>query len=92
MFILTFQDLKKPIIDDGLAVLVNVVIIPHSGWERRGLAPFQAQEPWTTVFRNATGVLRYCFIIHLTSVSPKTKKHLCYLSYSCLVDTTEIQL
>ncbi|XP_060559042.1 splicing regulator ARVCF-like isoform X4 [Ruditapes philippinarum] len=52
------DDLKKPIIDDGLAVLVNVVIIPHSGLEKRGLAPFQAQEPWTTVFRNATGVLR----------------------------------
>ncbi|XP_045175328.2 splicing regulator ARVCF-like isoform X4 [Mercenaria mercenaria] len=52
------DDLKRPIVDDGLAVLVNVVIIPHSGWERRGLSPFQAQEPWTTVFRNATGVLR----------------------------------
>ncbi|XP_071099769.1 splicing regulator ARVCF-like isoform X8 [Haliotis cracherodii] len=52
------EELKKPIIDDGLAVIVNVVIIPHSGMDRMGATPYRDHEPWTTTFRNATGVLR----------------------------------
>ncbi|XP_048241638.1 armadillo repeat protein deleted in velo-cardio-facial syndrome homolog isoform X7 [Haliotis rufescens] len=52
------EELKKPIIDDGLAVIVNVVIIPHSGMDRTGATPYRDHEPWTTTFRNATGVLR----------------------------------
>ncbi|XP_064635966.1 catenin delta-2-like isoform X3 [Lineus longissimus] len=52
------KELKKPIINDALTVLVNNVIIPHSGWD-----PNQGQsEPrgvyWSTVFRNASGVMR----------------------------------
>ncbi|XP_041366101.1 catenin delta-2-like isoform X2 [Gigantopelta aegis] len=50
------EDLKKPIIDSALAVLVNSVIIPHSGWDRLGSSP--EQQRWTLVFRNATGVIR----------------------------------
>lgn len=54
------EELKKAIIDDCLTVLVMVVMIPHSGWGRQGTAQPQAPpgEQWTTVFRNASGVLR----------------------------------
>ncbi|UYV79180.1 PKP4, partial [Cordylochernes scorpioides] len=49
------QELKKPILEDALEVLVNHVILPHSGWDH-------SEQPqdiyWSTVFRNATGVLR----------------------------------
>jgi hypothetical protein len=48
------QDLKRSIIDDGLSVVVNNIIIPHSGWD-----PTSAGETcWSTIFRNASGVLR----------------------------------
>lgn len=48
------EDLKRSIIDDGLSVVVNNVIIPHSGWD-----PTSAGETcWSTIFRNASGVLR----------------------------------
>ena len=51
------QDLKRSIIDDGLSVVVNNIIIPHSGWD-----PTSAGETcWSTIFRNASGVLRYAF-------------------------------
>ncbi|UYV69414.1 PKP4, partial [Cordylochernes scorpioides] len=57
------EDLKRPIIDDALTVLVNQIIIPHSGWDRT--LDFSSQSrhrdiPWSTVFRNASGVLRIC--------------------------------
>ncbi len=55
------QDLKKPIIDNGLADVVNTVIIPHSGWDRR-MDEEALRQPrdvyWPTVFRNASGVIR----------------------------------
>ncbi|XP_035227216.1 catenin delta-2-like, partial [Stegodyphus dumicola] len=55
------EDLKRPIIDDALTVLVNHVIIPHSGWDR-SRNPLDQVKPhdiyWSTVFRNASGVLR----------------------------------
>ncbi|XP_069693352.1 splicing regulator ARVCF isoform X6 [Periplaneta americana] len=48
------EDLKRSIIDDGLSVVVNNIIIPHSGWD-----PTSAGETcWSTIFRNASGVLR----------------------------------
>ena len=50
------DDLKRTIIDEALLVLVNIVIIPHSGWERSGQS---GETHWSTVFRNASGVLRY---------------------------------
>jgi hypothetical protein len=56
------QDLKKPIIDDGLTVLINNVVIPHSGWDRNMDEESNRARPrdvyWSTVFRNASGVLR----------------------------------
>ncbi|GIX93501.1 catenin delta-2 [Caerostris extrusa] len=55
------EDLKRPIIDDALTVLVNHVIIPHSGYDR-SRNPLDPVKPhdlyWSTVFRNASGVLR----------------------------------
>merc|ERR1719412_1066618 len=48
-------DLKRTIIDEALLVLVNIVIIPHSGWDRSGQ---NGETHWSTVFRNASGVLR----------------------------------
>ncbi|XP_071749010.1 catenin delta-2 isoform X2 [Lepeophtheirus salmonis] len=49
------DDLKRNIIDEALSVLVNVVIIPHSGWSP---AMQHAETSWTTVFRNTSGILR----------------------------------
>ncbi|ELT91930.1 hypothetical protein CAPTEDRAFT_228706 [Capitella teleta] len=51
------QELKKAIIDEGLRVLVDCVIVPHSGFD-----PESRNQPrdvyWSTVFRNGSGVLR----------------------------------
>ncbi|KAK6191373.1 hypothetical protein SNE40_003082 [Patella caerulea] len=52
------EDLKKPVIDDGMTVLVNNIIIPGSGVDRVGTLPYQDHDSWTTVFRNGTGVIR----------------------------------
>ncbi|XP_042905442.1 catenin delta-2 isoform X2 [Parasteatoda tepidariorum] len=57
------EDLKRPIIDDALNVLVNHVIIPQSGYDRNipniFLHEIKPNEIyWSTVFRNASGVLR----------------------------------
>merc|ERR1719158_869995 len=49
------DDLKRTIIDEALLVIVNIVIIPHSGWERSGQG---GETHWSTVFRNASGILR----------------------------------
>ncbi|XP_070200650.1 splicing regulator ARVCF-like isoform X2 [Littorina saxatilis] len=50
------EDLKAVILDEGLTVLVNVVVLPYSGWNTINSQP--SQRPWTTVFRNTTGILR----------------------------------
>ena len=50
-----FQDLKKSIIDDGVTMVVNNIIIPHSGWDPSSSS---GETCWSTVFRNASGVLR----------------------------------
>ena len=52
----SFQDLKRPIIDEALLVLVNIVIIPHSGWNQKGAG---GDTHWTTVLKNGSGILRY---------------------------------
>ncbi|CAG2162045.1 unnamed protein product [Oppiella nova] len=61
------EELKRPIIDDALTVLVNVIIIPHSGWDRSidpnlpappGVMSNGSDIYWSTVFRNGSGVLR----------------------------------
>ncbi|KAL4712497.1 hypothetical protein ACJJTC_007513 [Scirpophaga incertulas] len=48
------EDLKQSIIDDAAQVIVNKVIIPHSGWHPTN----PGETYWSTVFRNASGVLR----------------------------------
>lgn len=52
---IVLKDLKRAIIDDGLVVIVNQIIIPHSGWGPNNLG----DTCWSTVFRNTSGVLRY---------------------------------
>lgn len=49
------EDLKTDIIDDGVAVIVTCIIIRHSGWDAQGNS---GETCWSTVFRNASGVLR----------------------------------
>lgn len=49
------QDLKRSIIDDGVTMVVNNIIIPHSGWDPSSPS---GETCWSTVFRNASGVLR----------------------------------
>lgn len=48
------EDLKRAIIDDGIGVIVTHIIIPHSGWDSNN----PGETCWSTVFRNASGVLR----------------------------------
>uniref|UniRef100_A0A1B0CSH1 Uncharacterized protein n=1 Tax=Lutzomyia longipalpis TaxID=7200 RepID=A0A1B0CSH1_LUTLO len=48
------EDLKRSIIDEGVGVIVTFVIIPHSGWDTVN----PGETCWSTVFRNASGVLR----------------------------------
>ncbi|KPJ19284.1 Catenin delta-2 [Papilio machaon] len=48
------EDLKQSIIDDAAQVIVNKVIIPQSGWHPTN----PGDTYWSTVFRNASGVLR----------------------------------
>ncbi|XP_028025743.1 catenin delta-2 isoform X2 [Bombyx mandarina] len=48
------EDLKQSIIDDAAQVIVNKVIIPHSGWHPTN----PGDTYWSTVFRNASGALR----------------------------------
>ena len=65
------EPLKKPIIDDSLTILVTHIIIPLSGWKyplneptynssgsllQSSSGPLEMY--WSTVFRNASGVLR----------------------------------
>jgi hypothetical protein len=38
-------------------VLINIVIIPHSGWDPNGQGS-GGETHWTTVFRNSSGILR----------------------------------
>ncbi|KAI1280908.1 Catenin delta-2 [Halotydeus destructor] len=63
------EDLKKPILDDAVAILINQIIIPASGWDGssavdlhgiNGILGHRMGEPayWSTVFRNASGVIR----------------------------------
>ena len=55
----TFQDLKHSIIDDALMVLVSHVIITCSGWDGGEVERDPNNDVWwSTVFKNASGVLR----------------------------------
>ena len=55
------DDLKRTIIDEALLVLVNIVIIPHSGWDPNGSGN---DTHWTTVLRNSSGILR-CLLVYI---------------------------
>lgn len=55
MYEFMLQDLKRSIIDDGVTMVVNNIIIPHSGWDP---SSSNGETCWSTVFRNASGVLR----------------------------------
>lgn len=57
LFYRLLQDLKRAIIDEALLVLINIVIIPHSGWDPNGQGS-GGETHWTTVFRNSSGILR----------------------------------
>lgn len=48
------EDIKRAIIDEGLIIIVNNIIKPHSGWDP--VCP--GDTCFSTVFRNASGVLR----------------------------------
>lgn len=48
------EDIKRSIIDEGLNATVSNIIIPHSGWD----AVCAGETCYSTVFRNASGVLR----------------------------------
>lgn len=48
------EDIKRSIIDDGLSAIVTIIIKPHSGWDQVN----PGETCWSTVFRNASGVLR----------------------------------
>ncbi|XP_050671727.1 catenin delta-2 isoform X20 [Leptidea sinapis] len=48
------EDLKQSIIDDAAQVIFNKAIIPSSGWH----PTTPGDTYWSTVFRNASGVLR----------------------------------
>lgn len=52
-------DIKTTIIDESLKTLMDVVVIPLSGWSRTAPpVPQEAPNYRSTTFRNATGVLR----------------------------------
>ena len=61
------DDLKRTIIDEALLVLVNIVIIPHSGWDPNGSGN---DTHWTTVLRNSSGILRCLLLPRLYFKTP----------------------
>lgn len=69
MFI--FQDLKLRIIEVCLIVLITIIIVPYSGWTKTAAqsnAPIPSIK-WSTVFRNASGVLR-----NVSSAGPEARR------------------
>ena len=65
------QDLKLRILEICLIVMVTIIIIPYSGWSKAAAystAPLPSIK-WTTVFRNASGVLR-----NVSSAGPEARR------------------
>lgn len=65
------QDLKLRIIEICLIVLVTIIIVPYSGWTKTAAqsnAPIPSIK-WSTVFRNASGVLR-----NVSSAGPEARR------------------
>ena len=90
--VLCHQDLKKPIVDDGLTVLVNTVVIPHTGLDR-GAEDMKTQDVvyWSTVFRNGSGVLRLVSDFAKRMFSTKWKRLDSYLNYKITSSDTQEQ-
>ncbi|KAJ7392242.1 hypothetical protein OS493_013620 [Desmophyllum pertusum] len=65
------EDLKLRILEICLIVMVTIIIIPYSGWSRAAAdstAPLPSIK-WSTVFRNASGVLR-----NVSSAGPEARR------------------
>ena len=65
------QDLKLRVIEICLIVLITIIIIPYSGWTKTAAqsnAPIPSIK-WSTVFRNASGVLR-----NVSSAGPEARR------------------
>lgn len=60
----SYEDIKWSIVDDALNTIVSVIILPYTAWFKANLSSAQQFLPtsnethWSTVFRNATGVIR----------------------------------
>lgn len=58
------EDVKWSIVDDALNAIVSVIVVPYTAWFKANLSSAQQFLPtanethWSTVFRNATGVIR----------------------------------
>uniref|UniRef100_A0AAY4BLZ9 ARVCF delta catenin family member a n=1 Tax=Denticeps clupeoides TaxID=299321 RepID=A0AAY4BLZ9_9TELE len=53
------EPLKMTVINHGLQMLTDEVIIPHSGWSAEQSDPSKPRDvDWTTVFKNTSGCLR----------------------------------
>ena len=93
------EDLKEKIIYDGLLDIVNRIIVPYSGWEKRGtMAEQQNVSFLTTVYKNATGIIR-----NLSSAGKndertdkgynvRTKLRECSRLVNCLIYTLDVSL
>ncbi|CAC5362734.1 CTNND2 [Mytilus coruscus] len=93
------EDLKEKIIQEGLADIVSRIIVPYSGWEKRGTMDEQTTDSFlTTVYRNATGIIR-----NLSSAGKndertdkgynvRTRLRECSKLVNCLIYTLDISL
>lgn len=58
------EDVKWSIVDDALNTIVSVILVPYTAWFKANLSsaqqflPTASETHWSTVFRNATGVIR----------------------------------
>ena len=57
---LFLQELKSKVLELCLVILVITIIIPYSGWTKEAAQSGRPipQIKWSTVFRNASGILR----------------------------------
>jgi hypothetical protein len=74
------QDLKKSVIDDGLKTLVDFVVKPAAGLQQTpATAGSNVADYRSTVFRNASGVLRLVFVQQHFLI------YRLYISFTCCV-------
>lgn len=71
------EDVKWTIVDDALDAIVSVIIVPYTDWFKANLSsaqqflPTASETHWSTVFRNATGVIR-----NISSAAAHARKRL----------------